>query len=142
MNFGEQRALGRTGLKVGRLGIASGYKAPAAAIEAAFERGCNYFTWGTVIMGYAPGMRVEESVCDIASFDPGAYAADLARAEAQGSPEMAEFARVLGPRLAERTAAAEAALRVPTPAPASPLPVAPPAPPAAAAEAEGRSGGG
>lgn len=66
----------------------------------------------------------------------------VARAEAQGSPEMAEFARVLGPRLAERTAAAEAALRVPTPAPASPLPVAPPAPPAAAAEAEGRSGGG
>jgi len=34
--------------------------------------------------GYTPGMRVEESVCDIASFDPGAYAADLARAEAQG----------------------------------------------------------
>jgi len=57
MNFGEQVTLGRTGLKVGRLGIASGYKAPAAAIEEAFERGCNYFTWGTVIMGYLPGMR-------------------------------------------------------------------------------------
>ena len=49
--------LGKTGLKVGRLGIASGYKAPAAAIEEAFERGCNYFTWGTVIKGYVPGMR-------------------------------------------------------------------------------------
>jgi predicted aldo/keto reductase-like oxidoreductase len=48
--------LGRTGLKVGRLGIASGYKAPTAAIEEAFERGCNYFTWGTVIKGYVPGM--------------------------------------------------------------------------------------
>jgi len=57
MSFGEQVVLGRTGLKVGRLGIASGYKAPAAAIEEAFERGCNYFTWGTVIKGYMPGMR-------------------------------------------------------------------------------------
>jgi len=57
MSFREPVVLGRTGLKVGRLGIASGYKAPAAAIEEAFERGCNYFTWGTVIKGYAPGMR-------------------------------------------------------------------------------------
>jgi predicted aldo/keto reductase-like oxidoreductase len=57
MNFSEPVVLGRTGLKVGRLGIASGYKAPAAAIEEAFERGCNYFTWGTVIKGYVPGMR-------------------------------------------------------------------------------------
>jgi predicted aldo/keto reductase-like oxidoreductase len=57
MNFHESRVLGRTGLKVGRLGIASGYKAPAAAIEEAFERGSNYFTWGTVVKGYMPGMR-------------------------------------------------------------------------------------
>jgi predicted aldo/keto reductase-like oxidoreductase len=57
MSFREPVVLGRTGLKVGRLGIASGYKAPAAAIEDAFEQGCNYFTWGTVIKGYAPGMR-------------------------------------------------------------------------------------
>jgi predicted aldo/keto reductase-like oxidoreductase len=57
MNFSEPVVLGRTGLKVGRLGIASGYKAPTAAIEEAFERGCNYFTWGTVIKGYVPGMR-------------------------------------------------------------------------------------
>jgi predicted aldo/keto reductase-like oxidoreductase len=57
MSFREPVVLGRTGLKVGRLGIASGYKAPAAAIEEAFERGCNYFTWGTVIKGYVPGMR-------------------------------------------------------------------------------------
>jgi predicted aldo/keto reductase-like oxidoreductase len=56
-NFHEPVVLGRTGLKVGRLGIASGYKAPAAAIEEAFERGCNYFTWGTVIKGYVPQMR-------------------------------------------------------------------------------------
>jgi predicted aldo/keto reductase-like oxidoreductase len=57
MSFSEPVVLGKTGLKVGRLGIASGYKAPAAAVEEAFERGCNYFTWGTVIKGYVPGMR-------------------------------------------------------------------------------------
>jgi len=57
MNFHEAVVLGRTGLKVGRLGIASGYGAPTAAIEEAFERGCNYFTWGTVIKGYSPQIR-------------------------------------------------------------------------------------
>jgi len=57
MNFHEPVILGRTGLRVGRLGIASGYGAPTAAIEEAFERGCNYFTWGTVIKGYKPQMR-------------------------------------------------------------------------------------
>jgi predicted aldo/keto reductase-like oxidoreductase len=57
MNFREPVVLGRTGLKVGRLGVASGYGVPAAAVEEAFERGCNYFTWGTVIKGYSPNMR-------------------------------------------------------------------------------------
>ena len=57
MNFHEPAVLGRTGIKVGRLGIASGYGAPAAGIEEAFEQGCNYFTWGTVIKGYKPEMR-------------------------------------------------------------------------------------
>ena len=57
MNFHEPVILGRTGIKVGRLGIASGYGAPTATIEEAFERGCNYFTWGTVIKGYKPEMR-------------------------------------------------------------------------------------
>jgi len=57
MNFHEAVVLGRTDLKVGRLGIASGYGAPTAVIEEAFERGCNYFTWGTVIKGYSPRMR-------------------------------------------------------------------------------------
>ena len=56
-SFREPVILGRTGLRVGRLGIASGYGAPAAAIEEAFERGANYLTWGTVIMGYKPQMR-------------------------------------------------------------------------------------
>ena len=41
------RILGRTGLEVGRLGVASGYGAPAEAFEEAFDRGCNYFYWGS-----------------------------------------------------------------------------------------------
>ena len=40
------RPLGRTGIKVARLGISSGYKAPASAYEEAFDRGINYFYWG------------------------------------------------------------------------------------------------
>ena len=56
LNFNQPVVLGRTGLLVGRLGISSGYKAPTAAIEEAFERGCNYFTWGTIIKGYVPEM--------------------------------------------------------------------------------------
>ncbi|MBI5178073.1 MAG: aldo/keto reductase [Nitrospinae bacterium] len=39
--------LGRTGLRVGRLGLAGGYGAPSAAFEMAFERGCNYFYHGS-----------------------------------------------------------------------------------------------
>jgi aryl-alcohol dehydrogenase-like predicted oxidoreductase len=57
MTFNEPTDLGRTGLKVGRLGISSSFGAPAAAYEAAFERGCNYFTWGTFIRGRSGAMR-------------------------------------------------------------------------------------
>jgi aryl-alcohol dehydrogenase-like predicted oxidoreductase len=39
--------LGATGLRVGRLGVAASYGVPAAAVEAAFEHGVNYFYWGT-----------------------------------------------------------------------------------------------
>lgn len=49
MSFREPRTLGRTGLKVGRLGISSSFGAPVAAFEDAFEKGCNYFTWGTFL---------------------------------------------------------------------------------------------
>jgi predicted aldo/keto reductase-like oxidoreductase len=56
MGFREAVTLGRTGLKVGRLGVASGYWIPTEAIEMAFERGCNYFTWGTFIKGRSPHM--------------------------------------------------------------------------------------
>jgi aryl-alcohol dehydrogenase-like predicted oxidoreductase len=42
----RDRVLGRTGVKVCRLGVASSYGAPAEAFEEAFDRGCNYFYWG------------------------------------------------------------------------------------------------
>ena len=57
MDFLQPTTLGRTGLQVGRLGIASGYWAPPEAIELAFERGCNYLTWGTFIRGRSPHLR-------------------------------------------------------------------------------------
>jgi aryl-alcohol dehydrogenase-like predicted oxidoreductase len=47
MDFNTKVKLGRTGLQVGRLGISSSFGAPARAFEEAFEKGCNYFTWGT-----------------------------------------------------------------------------------------------
>lgn len=50
-NYSEPVILGRTGLKVGRLGISSSYGAPAAAFEEAFERGCNYFVMGSFMKG-------------------------------------------------------------------------------------------
>jgi aryl-alcohol dehydrogenase-like predicted oxidoreductase len=56
MTFDQPVRLGRTGLTVGRLGIASGYWAPTDAIEEAFERGCNYMTWGTFVKGRSPHM--------------------------------------------------------------------------------------
>ena len=39
--------LGKTGLNVGRIGLAASYGAPAAAFEKAFEMGCNYFYLGS-----------------------------------------------------------------------------------------------
>lgn len=39
--------LGQTGLEVCRLGVSASYGAPAEAFEEAFEKGCNYFYWGS-----------------------------------------------------------------------------------------------
>jgi aryl-alcohol dehydrogenase-like predicted oxidoreductase len=47
MSF-ESTTLGRTGLKIGPLGLAAGYGCPAEAVEEAFERGVNYFYWGAL----------------------------------------------------------------------------------------------
>ena len=48
MGFRESRILGRTGLRVCPLGVASSYGAPTQAFEEAFERGVNYFYWGSM----------------------------------------------------------------------------------------------
>lgn len=48
MDYAGTRSLGKSGLKVGRLGVAGGYGAPASALEEAFERGVNYFYWGSI----------------------------------------------------------------------------------------------
>ncbi len=49
MNFQEPVNLGRTGVKAGRLGLSSNYGTPAVALEEAFERNCNYFTYSTFL---------------------------------------------------------------------------------------------
>ena len=54
----ERTALGRTGLTVGRLGLACSYGAPAKAVERAFEQGVNYFYWGSLRRrAFAQGIR-------------------------------------------------------------------------------------
>jgi len=47
----EKRILGRTGLEVGRLGMAASYGVPTKSVEQAFERGVNYLYWGTFRRG-------------------------------------------------------------------------------------------
>ncbi len=47
-DFSERRVLGRTGLIVSRLGLASGYGISAVGVEKAYhEFGLNYFYWST-----------------------------------------------------------------------------------------------
>ncbi len=53
MSFDQPKELGTTGIPVGRLGVATSYRAPAAAYEEAFDRGCSYFTWGSFVRGRA-----------------------------------------------------------------------------------------
>jgi len=48
MDVDGNRILGRTGIEVGRLGVACSYGAPTEAFEEAFERGVNYFYWGSM----------------------------------------------------------------------------------------------
>ncbi|MCP4231947.1 MAG: aldo/keto reductase [bacterium] len=44
----ERVKLGKTDLMVGRLGLSASYPAPAEALEAAYDAGCNYFYWGAL----------------------------------------------------------------------------------------------
>lgn len=48
MDLNDKRIPGRTGLSAGRLGLACSYGAPTEAFEEAFDRGVNYFYWGSM----------------------------------------------------------------------------------------------
>jgi aryl-alcohol dehydrogenase-like predicted oxidoreductase len=43
----QAAVLGRTGLRVGRLGVSASYGVPTGAVEHAYESGVNYFYWGS-----------------------------------------------------------------------------------------------
>jgi predicted aldo/keto reductase-like oxidoreductase len=51
MNFTGKIKLGRTNIQAGRIGISGNYGVSSAAMEEAFERGCNYFTLGYMLIG-------------------------------------------------------------------------------------------
>lgn len=44
----EKVKLGKSDLRAGRLGLGAAYGAPTAALESAFEAGCNLFYWGAL----------------------------------------------------------------------------------------------
>lgn len=51
MNFTGKTKLGRTDIYAGKLGISGNYGVSSAAMEEAFEKGCNYFTLGYMMIG-------------------------------------------------------------------------------------------
>lgn len=53
--FPERTTLGRSGLRVSKLGLGSSFKAPMASYLEAFERGVNYFYWGSIRRGLMGG---------------------------------------------------------------------------------------
>lgn len=53
----ENRQLGKTGFAISRIGISSSFGAEKRVYEEAFDRGCNYFTWGTFIKGRSSPFR-------------------------------------------------------------------------------------
>lgn len=73
--FPRRVPLGRSGLQAGKLGLGASYGAPARAFREAFERGANYFYWGSfrrngmgeVIREIAPRTR-EDLVVVIQSY--------------------------------------------------------------------------
>ncbi len=46
--FAERVELGKTGLSVSRLGLGASFGAPSASYREAFDRGVNYFYWGSL----------------------------------------------------------------------------------------------
>ena len=60
--FPRRIQLGRSGLSVSKLGLGSSFDAPATAFREAFDRGVNYFYWGSMRRG---GMK--SAIQEIAS---------------------------------------------------------------------------
>ena len=46
--FESRIQLGRSGLRVAKLGLGSSFGAPTSSYREAFDRGVNYFYWGSV----------------------------------------------------------------------------------------------
>jgi hypothetical protein len=59
--FSERVLLGRSGLWVSRLGLGSSFGAPSSAYLDAFERGVNYFYWGSL-----RGQAMRDAIREIA----------------------------------------------------------------------------
>jgi len=58
MDSWKTAQLGRTNLRVGRLGLAASYGADERCVRLAFERGVNYLYWGSRRTGgFAAGLR-------------------------------------------------------------------------------------
>lgn len=61
--FPPRIPLGRSGLSVSKLGLGSSFKAPTSAFLEAFDRGVNYFYWGSVRRD-AMGRAIREIASD------------------------------------------------------------------------------
>jgi predicted aldo/keto reductase-like oxidoreductase len=81
MSFDGRIVLGTSGLEVARMGVGADAGAPAKALEWAFERGVNYFYWGSrrrkgmaeAIRHLAPRWR-EKMVIALQSYDFSGFA--------------------------------------------------------------------
>jgi len=75
-SFPQRVPLGRTGLQVSKLGLGASFKAPTSSYLEAFDRGVNYFYWGSIrrremgdaIREIATGGRRDQLVCVLQSY--------------------------------------------------------------------------
>ncbi len=74
--FPQRVSLGRSGLQVSKLGLGSSFKAPTSSYLEAFDRGVNYFYWGSIrrremgnaIREIASDGRRDDLVCMLQSY--------------------------------------------------------------------------
>ena len=87
-DFREPTVLGRTGLRVGKLGVASSYGVPAAAVEKAYhEYGVNYLYWGSLRRS---GLR--DAIRNLASSNRKGIVVVTTQVDAKGWPKLFEDA--------------------------------------------------